>query len=111
MNELSRGMYKNIQYGGVLFTIDKIGLQIDGHYLNMEKARDWVKDMPITIMFYGNVSQINIHAEFQPLEKHLGKKCLNAILILLFNGVFNSEFNILFNRTFYLFHIYYFQTL
>ena len=106
MNELSNNMYKNIPFGGYLFTIDKIGLRLPTYYINHIKAKGWLKDMPVTIIFYGNVSQINIHAEFQPLEKHLGKKCLNAILILLFNGVFNSEFNLLFNRTFRLFFPY-----
>jgi len=113
MDELSRNMYKNVPYGGTLFTNDKISLQIETQYLNMVNIKRWYKGKPINIMIYGNTAHINIHAEFEPLKKHLGNRCLNAILILLFDGVFNIDFTLKFNNLFFVFYpaIFYFDFL
>jgi hypothetical protein len=96
MKELSKKMYDEVPHGGSLFTIDKIGLRIDTAHLNKEKAKWWFKGNLVNILIYGNTTQISIHAEFEPWEKHLGKRCLDAILKLTFSGVFNLSFMTLF---------------
>ena len=92
INELSRKMYDNIPFGGVLFTVDKIGLQIETKNINKANIELWKKNNYITILTFGNVTQINIHAEFQPLTKCLSRKCINAITILLNAGIFQAPF-------------------
>ena len=92
INKLSRKMYEEVPRGGTLFTIDKIGLRIETKYLNKANIKPWFKGRYINIIIYGNIAQINIHAEFEPNQKHLGRRCLDAILVLLYNGVFNYNF-------------------
>ena len=92
INELSRKMYDEVPKGGALFTIDKIGLRIGTKYLNKANIKPWLKGRCINIMIFGDITQINVHAEFEPYQEHLGKRCLDAILVLLYDGVFNYNF-------------------
>ncbi|MCL2244200.1 MAG: hypothetical protein FWC03_07000 [Treponema sp.] len=92
INELSRRKYDDVPVGGTLFTIDKIGLQFPSNYLNKSNLKPWKKGNCITILTHGEIAQINIHAEFEPQEEHLGKRCLDAILLLILNDVFTYNF-------------------
>jgi hypothetical protein len=94
-------MYDEIPFGGTLFTIDKIGLRIETKYLNKTNIKPWLKGNCINIMMFGNIAQINVHAEFEPFQKHSGKRCLDAILVLIINGVFNTQFSIIFYKMFF----------
>ena len=98
MKKLSRDMYKDIPYGGYLFTADKIAFKIKTERLNMIGAKRWFKDNPIGIVVYGHTSFILIHAEFQPNQRHLGRRCFNAILYLLFDCVFSTGFSLILNN-------------
>jgi len=112
----SRGLYNNIPEGGTLFSIDKIGLRIETKYINKSNIEQWKTSNSITILTFGETTQINIHAEFELWEEHLGKKCFDAICLLLLNGVFNIDFTfpfvqyfqrffpiIIFNKSYYVF--------
>ena len=96
INALSRDLYSDVPKGGFVFMIDKIGLRINSNYLRKENLGPWKTNNFITILTYGYTAQINIHAEFEPKTKHLGRKCLNAVLILINAGVFKSSFSIQF---------------
>jgi hypothetical protein len=93
MKEMSRNMYVNIPYGGWMFTTDKITLRLETEKLNMIKAKRWFKGTPVNIVIYGNTAHINVHAEFQSYQKHLGRRCFNAVILLLLDGVFNANFS------------------
>jgi hypothetical protein len=100
MKELSRKMYDDIPKGNSLFTIDKIGLRIATKYINKNNIESWKKSNIITILTFGETTQINIHAEFELCEEHLGKKCFDAICILMFEGIFNINFILSFTQYF-----------
>jgi hypothetical protein len=92
INALARAQYSDIPKGGFAFMVDKIGLRINSGYLCKENLEPWKTNNFITILTYGETAQINIHAEFEPLTKHLGKKCFNAICLLILAGVFQPVF-------------------
>jgi len=100
IKEISRNKYNNIPTGGSLFTIDKIGLRIPTKYINKNNIKQWKTSNTITILTFGETSQINIHAEFELWEEHLGKKCFDAICLLLLDGVFNIDFTLPFMEYF-----------
>jgi hypothetical protein len=85
----------HIPYGNFLLSIDKIGLRIGSQYFNKEAARAFQRGN-ITILFHGNAAQINIHAEFEPYIKNIGKRCLDAISHLVCLNVFNKSFKKIF---------------
>jgi hypothetical protein len=97
--ELSRKMYDEVPQGGSLFIIDKIGLQLETKHIRKENIEIWKEDNFITILTFGNTAQINIYAEYDPMTEHLGRRCFNAILVLLNAGVFNSGFYFSFMET------------
>jgi len=82
----------NVKYGGSIFSVDKISLGIETKFINKENIEFWKTNQLINIMTFGETSKINIHAEFEPNTKHLGRKCFNAILLLINNNVFNTPF-------------------
>jgi hypothetical protein len=100
INALSREMYEGIPAGGTLFTVDKVGLQIATKYINKSCIEPWKTANMITILTFGETTHINIHAEFEVLEEHLGKKCFDAICLLMFQGVFTSDFSFSFLQCF-----------
>ena len=99
VNELSRKMYEGIPKGGTLYTVDKIGLRINAKYLNKDKLAQWKTNNWITVLTFGETAQINVHAEFEAWEEHLGKRCLDAVLLLLRNDVFTCSFSLIFFKT------------
>jgi len=95
INSMSRELYQDVpETGEVIFTVDKIGLRIETIYLNQQMLEPWKRGNVITILTFGETSQVNVHAEFEPWEKNLGKKCFDAICLLVFNGVFKNNFTI-----------------
>ncbi|ULQ60391.1 hypothetical protein K7I13_03530 [Brucepastera parasyntrophica] len=81
-----------IPNGNSQLVIDKIGLRIKTEYLNKDTVKDWQKGR-ITILTHGETAQINIHPEFEPWEKNLGWKCLDAVLVLLHTQAFTRRFS------------------
>jgi len=99
VNEFSRRMYENVPEGGTLYTVDKIGLRIDARHLNKGGLAQWKANNPITVLTFGETAQINVHAEFEMWEEHLGKRCLDAVLLLMWNNVFTMDFCFMFLGT------------
>jgi len=99
INQLSREMYNDIPKGGTLFTIDKIALSVDTCNIILDNYLPWKKDNFITILLFGKITHILIHAEFEPWEKNIGKRCFDAILVLLANNVFQPFFTLAFINT------------
>jgi hypothetical protein len=99
INALSRALYDDVPNGGFVFMVDKIGLRIRSCFLNKENLETWKVNNFITILTFGETAQINIHAEFSPSMKHLGRRCLNAVILLMNAGVFKQGFVIPFMAT------------
>jgi hypothetical protein len=90
---------KSVPYGGTMFSIYKISLSIDSKYINNNNIGILNNSNIISIKTSGEITKINIYANYNRSTKHLGRKCLNAIMYLIKNNVFKESFKIIFYNT------------
>ena len=89
----NNSMENDVPFGGEKLVIDKIGLRIPTNCFNKIVTKGYQYGV-ITILHFGNVSQINIHPEFLPFRTNHARRCLDAIILLLLNKVFSLEFSL-----------------